>query len=112
MEMIPQIIYMKQLEDVQDFTCNWTVDFAMDDEGKRSRMKESTSELSSLISSLKLGSEEMCIEDYVQLVGEEIVDAKYNMVELVDLARGREVDLGLDLNEEPMEGNHVDDPPT
>ena len=34
------------------------------------------------------------------------------MVVLVDLARGREIHLGLDLNEEPTEGNDVDDQPT
>ena len=42
-----------------------------------------------------------------------IVDAeKYIMVELADLAWGRKVHLGLNLNEEPMEGNDVDDRPT
>jgi hypothetical protein len=30
----------------------------------------------------------------------------------VDLAWGREIDLGLDLNEEAMEGNDVDNLPT
>ena len=30
------------------------------------------------------------------------------MVELMDLAWGREIHLGLDLNEEPMEGNDMD----
>ena len=40
----------------------------------------------------------------MQLVGEEIVDAEYNMAELVDLARGGEIHLGLNLNEEPNEG--------
>ena len=34
------------------------------------------------------------------------------MVELVDVAWGREVHLGLDLNERPMERNDVDDQPT
>ena len=35
------------------------------------------------------------------------------MVELVDFAWwGREIDLGLDLNEKLMEGNDVDDHPT
>ena len=34
------------------------------------------------------------------------------MVELVHLALGRDLHLGLDLNEEPMEGNGVDDQPT
>ena len=43
---------------------------------------------------------------------EEIVDAKHDMAELVDLARGREIHSGSDLNEEPMEGNDVDNQPT
>jgi hypothetical protein len=30
----------------------------------------------------------------------------------MDLAWGREIHLDLDLNEEPMEGNDVDDQPT
>ena len=34
------------------------------------------------------------------------------MTELMDLARGREIHLGLDLNEEQMEENDVDDQPT
>ena len=34
------------------------------------------------------------------------------MVELVNVAWGREIHLGLNLNEEPMEGNDVDDQPT
>ena len=34
------------------------------------------------------------------------------MVELVDLAWGREVHLVLHSNEEPMNGNDVDDQPT
>ena len=72
-------------------------------------MKEATNNLASFISSLNIGSEEMAIEEYVQLARKEIVNAKYNMVELVDLAWGKEVHLGLHLNEEPMEGNRVDD---
>ena len=50
----------------------------------------------------------MPIEEYVQLAREEIVDAKCNMVDLVDLARDREAHLGSDLIEEPMQGNDVD----
>ena len=34
------------------------------------------------------------------------------MVELVDLAWGRENHLGIDFNEEPMKGNAMDDQPT
>ena len=59
--------------------------------------------------SFSIESEELLIEEYVQLVGEGIVDAEYNMAELMDLAWYREIHLGLDLNEEPMKGNDVDD---
>ena len=37
---------------------------------------------------------------------------EYDMAKLVDLAWCREVHLGLDFNEEPMEGNDVNDQPT
>ena len=46
----------------------------MDDECEKSIMEVATNELASLISFLNLGSEEMPIEEYVQLIGEEIVD--------------------------------------
>ena len=73
-----------------------SIDFAIDHAHEKSRMKEATNELASLISSLNLESEKMPIED-VQLVGEKIVDVEYNMVELVDLAWGRKIHLGLNL---------------
>jgi hypothetical protein len=47
----------------------------MNDEHENSRIKETTNELASLISSLNLGSEEMLIEEYVQLTRGEVVDA-------------------------------------
>ena len=61
---------------------------------------------------LLCGTQEMHVEEYVQLVGGEIVDIEYNMVELVHLAWCREIHLALDLNEEPTEGNKLDDQPT
>ena len=91
---------------------DWSANIVMDDEREKSRMKEAANEIISLISSLKLGSEEMPIEECVQLAPQEIVDAWYNMVELVDLACSREIHLGSDLKEELMEGNDVDDQPT
>ena len=54
----------------------WSVDFAMGHEREKLRMKETTNELASFISTLNLGSEEMPIEEYVQLAKEEFVDAK------------------------------------
>ena len=65
----------------------------MDDECQKLRMKEATNEMASLISSLNLRSEEMLIEEYVQLPREDIVDVEYNMHELVDLVWGGEVHL-------------------
>ena len=52
----------------------------MDHECEKLRMKEATNELASLITSLNLGSEEMPIEEYVQMARDKIVDAKYNIV--------------------------------
>jgi hypothetical protein len=43
----------------------WSVDFAMDNEHEKLRMKEAANELATLIFSLSLGSEEMLIEEYV-----------------------------------------------
>ena len=95
--------YTKQLEGVQDFTANWSANFVVGDGREESRMEEAPNGLASLISSLIIGSEDFLIEEYVQLVGEKIiVDAKYNMVELVDLAWGRKNHKGLGLNEGPM----------
>ena len=68
-----------------------SANFGMDDEREKSRMKETSNQMATLISSLNLGSEEMHIEEYVQLVGEEIDDANNNMTKLVDLAWSREI---------------------
>ena len=102
-EMNPQIIWnnrwmSKILPD------NWNADLAMDDKREKLRMKEATNEMASLKSSLNLESDEMPIENYGQQVGDNIVDVENIMVELVDLAWGGENHLGLDLNEEPIEG--------
>ena len=91
---------------------DWSVDFSMDGEHEKTRMKEAANELVRLISSLNLGSEELPIEEYVQLGGEKNVDAKYIIATLVNLAWGRKIHLGLDLNEELVKGNDVDDQPT
>jgi hypothetical protein len=58
----------------------------MDHECEKLGMKEATSELSSLISSLNLRSEKMPIEEYVQLAREEIIHAEYTMAKLGTLA--------------------------
>ena len=60
----------KQMEISKIFLVDRIANFAMDDECDKSRMKEVANESASLISSLHLGSEEMLIEEHVQLVGE------------------------------------------
>ena len=87
---------------------DWSANFAMHGEHEKSRMKEAANELVSLISSLNLGSKEPPFEEYVQLVGEKIVDAEYNMAELLDLAWVEKSHLGA----QPMDGNDVDGQPT
>jgi hypothetical protein len=69
------------LKDVQVPT-EKRVNFAMNDECEKLRMKEAANELASLISSLRLESEEMLIKEHVELTREKIVDAVYNMVKL------------------------------
>ena len=49
---------------------DWSVDFSMDGEREKLRMNEATNKLASFISSLNLGSEEVPIDEYVQLVRE------------------------------------------
>jgi hypothetical protein len=49
----------------------------MDVEREKLRMKEASNEIASLSSLFDLGSEEMPIEEYVQLAGEDTVDATW-----------------------------------
>ena len=70
----------------------------MDDEHEKSRMKELANDMASYISSLNLGVK-ICLLKY-SILGE-----------VVDLAWGREIYLGLDLNEKPMKVNDVHDQP-
>ena len=53
------LYHIKQLEDSKIFPAHWNVKFAIYSEHEKSRMKEATNELTNLISSLNLGSEEM-----------------------------------------------------
>ena len=61
--------YTKQLKDSKILHAYRSVGFAIYNEHEKSRMKEVENELASLISFLNLGSEEMHIEEYVQLAG-------------------------------------------
>jgi hypothetical protein len=76
------------------------------------RMRKATNKVASLNFSLNLGREEMLIESCVQLAREKIVDAKYNVAELVDLTWEKRNPFGFIFDEEPLKGIDVDDEPT
>ena len=84
----------------------------MNDEREKSRIKETTNELASLISSLNPGSEEMLIEEYCNWHVRKLLMQSTTWLSWMDFAWGREIPLGLDLTEEPMEAKDVDDQPT
>jgi hypothetical protein len=49
----------------------WNVDFALVDEREKNRMREESEEFSALISKLRLGDDEMSIETYIHMEGED-----------------------------------------
>jgi len=102
----------KQLENVQDLTYKLECQFCHGWWTLNWEWKKTTNKLASLNFSSNLGREEMLIESCVQLAREKIVDAKYNVIELVEWHGKKEIHLGLYLNEEPLKGIDVDDEPT
>jgi hypothetical protein len=91
----------------------WNVDFALVDEREKNRMREESDELGALILKLQLGDDEMSIETYIQMEGEEITELELKTNELVDDALGINYAQGFDLNVD-MHSIDVDDvaPPT
>jgi hypothetical protein len=63
-------------------------DFVIVDERDKNRMREELGEPNALISKLWLGDDEMSIEIYIQMEGEEITDLELSIDELVDVALG------------------------
>jgi len=80
----------------------WALDFALVDEREKNRMREESEELGALISKLRLGDDEMSIETYIQMEGEEITELELSTDELVDAALGvnhaQDFDLNVDLH--------------
>jgi hypothetical protein len=73
----------------------WNVDFALIDEREKNRMQEESDELHALISKLRLGDDEMSIETYIQMEGEEITKLELSTDELVYVALGINYAKGL-----------------
>jgi hypothetical protein len=76
-------------------------------------MQEESHELGALISKLRLGDDEMSIETYIQIEGEENTELELSIDELVDVALGTNHAHGFDLNVD-LHSIDVDDvtPPT
>ena len=76
-------------------------------------MQEEFDELGALISKLQLGDDDMSIETYIRMEGEEIFELGLSPNELVDVALGINYAQGFDLNVD-MHSVDVDDvaPPT
>ena len=64
----------------------WNVDFALVDEREKNKIQKESYEFGALISKLQLGDDEMSIQTYIQLEGEEITKLKLSIDELVDVA--------------------------
>jgi hypothetical protein len=61
-------------------------------------MREESHELGALISKLRLSDDEMSIETYIQMEGEEITHLELSTDELVDAALGTDHAQSFDLN--------------
>ena len=101
------------LEDGAYIPATWNVDFALVDEGEKNRNQEEYYELGALISNLCLGDDEMSIETYINMKGEDITELELSIDELVDVASGINYAQGSDLNVD-LHSVHLDDgaPPT
>ena len=63
-----------------------------------------------LISKLQLGQDELPFEDYLMMKGEDIIEAKYCMLELVDMTLVHKIEPpSFDLSVEPLDSLDVDD---
>jgi hypothetical protein len=91
----------------------WNVDFALVDEREKNRMRVESDEHGAMISKLRLGDDEMSIETYIEMEGEDTIELELKSDELVDVALGINYAQGFDLDVD-MHSVDVDDvaPPT
>ena len=76
-------------------------------------MQEELDELGAMISKLQLGDDEISIETYIHIKGEEIAELELGINEMVDVALRTNYAQGFDLNVDLHSINVVDvAPPT
>jgi hypothetical protein len=91
---------------------DWSADFAIEDQRGKSRLIKESEDLTLLISKLHLGSDEMPFEEYVVVESEDIIEAEYCMLELVDMALGQRIEpTSLDLIAETVNPLDIDERP-
>jgi hypothetical protein len=73
----------------------WNVDFSLVDEREHNKMQEESDDLGAMTSRLRLSDDEMLIETYIQMKGEEIPELELNTDELVGVALGINYAQGL-----------------
>ena len=76
----------------------WNVDFALVDEREKNVIWEDSYELGAQISKLWLDDDEMSIETFIQMEGQEITKQELSIHELVDATLGINHAQGFDLN--------------
>ena len=68
-------------------------------------MVQETNKLATLIARLMLGDEDLLVQDYVDMVGEECIEVEYSIDDLVNLAfehsltTSHDFDLNIDLDD-------------
>ena len=85
----------------------YNIDFALVDGRLEIRMQKESYELGVLISKLQLGDDEMSIETYIQMKGEDTIELELSTHELVDVALetnyAQDFDLNIDLDSLDMD---------
>jgi hypothetical protein len=76
----------------------WNVDFSLVDKRGKNILQEESNEHGALISKLRLGDDEMSIEIYIHMEGEENIELELSVDELVDVALGVNYAQGFDLD--------------
>ena len=64
---------------------DWSANFAYEDQWEKSRVTKESKNLALLISNLQLGQDEMPLEGYLIMKGEDIIVVEYCMSKLVDM---------------------------
>ena len=89
----------------------WSANFALDDVREKSMMLKDSEELAFFIGKLQLLSEEMQVDEYIQMDGKDLIEEELTNAELISMALdvAEASPSNLDLNVDPIP--NVDDQP-